>query len=217
MEKKEVVYIEYEHGRVAKCNLRGKQLEPGGSERPRYEFILRHTLEGASVLDVGCNYGAVLTQLWQDRGTHGVGVDLDPDFIKLARNRRQGVGGEPFPVQYHIMPGENVGKRWLDAFDVAVLGEVIEHVPDPDLLLHSIWLALRPGGVLLLTTPNPKGFLARMVETNPEQHVRLLSRKDLRRLALRAGFVVEEIVDIAHTAQNDPAAYLGAVLRKPTE
>lgn len=218
-----IVYIEYEQGRVAKCNLRGKQLEPGGSERARYEFFRDRTPAGSRVLDVGCNYGTLLVLLLQDKGiaagskAPSVGVDVDPEFVSLAKKRRMGANGPLLPLAFYTMPGEAAGEEWPEAFDVITLGEVIEHVPDPEALLASLWRALKPGGLLLLSTPNPRGFLAKMAKTNPEQHVRLVTRADLRDWAKETGYVVEEIVDLPHkdAVREDPKAHLGAALRKP--
>lgn len=39
------------------------------------------------------------------------------------------------------------------AFDAAVLGEILEHVPDPDVVLKEAWRVVKPGGVVVASTP----------------------------------------------------------------
>uniref|UniRef100_E6Q525 Methyltransferase type 11 domain-containing protein n=1 Tax=mine drainage metagenome TaxID=410659 RepID=E6Q525_9ZZZZ len=48
-------------------------------------------------------------------------------------------------------------------FDVAIFGEVIEHLVDPDAALQEISRVLRPGGYLVLTTPNLACWFNRIV------------------------------------------------------
>lgn len=48
-------------------------------------------------------------------------------------------------------------------FDVVVFGEVIEHVPDPDFVLDEIWRTLKPGGRLIVTTPNLASWANRIL------------------------------------------------------
>ena len=68
-----------------------------------------------------------------------------------------------------------------DAFDVVVAGEVLEHVPHPDLMLAEIRRVLTPAGRLLLSTPNIVGWANRVLvplgiqplftETSSEVHL----------------------------------------------
>ena len=46
-------------------------------------------------------------------------------------------------------------ETFKEQFDVAVLCEVFEHLPHPFLALHKIYACLKPGGVMLITYPNP--------------------------------------------------------------
>jgi SAM-dependent methyltransferase len=80
-----------------------------------------------------------------------------------------------------------------EAFDVATALEVVEHVPDPHAMLNAIRAALRPGGVLYLTTPNAGGLSARLLGTRwsvvaPPEHLQLFSAAGLRALCSATGF-----------------------------
>lgn len=115
----------------------------------RYEQFLGWLDPGTSrVLDVGCGTGrggAVLRSALPEIELHG--VELLPD-----RSGRipAGVYDEIHSVMIQDLEHEGV-------FDAIVAGEVIEHVPYRALsdFVEALLSLLRPGGRLLITTPNP--------------------------------------------------------------
>jgi 2-polyprenyl-3-methyl-5-hydroxy-6-metoxy-1,4-benzoquinol methylase len=121
------------------------KLLPGGTDR---------------VLDVGCNVGrggAALKTAAPGVRLHG--LDLLPERV----------------AQIPLGLYEDVSIGLLDAcvpppggFDAVLMGEVIEHVPWAafDGLLSDVLRVLRPGGVVLMTTPNPHWILLRRVSGN---------------------------------------------------
>jgi 2-polyprenyl-3-methyl-5-hydroxy-6-metoxy-1,4-benzoquinol methylase len=97
----------------------------------------------ARICDLGCGTG----WLSQDLMKFGdvTGVDLSPDGIEVAKQRRR---GPHFEVQDILI--------WRPAaqFDLVVSSEVLEHVPDHRAYVNTIEAILKPGGYLILTTPN---------------------------------------------------------------
>ena len=75
---------------------------------------------------------------------------------------------------------------WRERWDVAFLLDVLEHIPADGDVLQQIWLALKPGGSLLVTTPALPFFWSHNDEM--AHHVRRYSRGDFARLAASAGF-----------------------------
>jgi SAM-dependent methyltransferase len=85
-------------------------------------------------------------------------------------------------------------------FDVVVAGELIEHVLDTEKLVSEIFRTLKPGGEIVLSTPNTsfwRNFLQLLLKQNPfwvdwkngqEGHVRYFSPVTLRTLLEDAGF-----------------------------
>jgi SAM-dependent methyltransferase len=102
---------------------------------------------GADVLDVGCNTGYG-TLRFLDVARRVVGVDVSPAAIDLARARA--VAGRP-----EFLAVDGLGLPFPDgSFDLVISFQVLEHVADPLPYLREIWRVARPGGSVILTTPN---------------------------------------------------------------
>ena len=109
-----------------------------GEHRSRYRFAAQW-VAGKRVLDVACGAGFGLEML-RAAGACAIGVDLD--FAPLRGSRRQ-------------VQADAARLPLADAsMDVIVSFETIEHVPDARALVHELRRVLRPGGVLVLSTPN---------------------------------------------------------------
>jgi len=102
----------------------------------------------AKILDVGCGYGKIVFALRHEGFTAVTGFDASPEQVEAAR--ALGIGG--------IECAE--AKDWLEArsgsYDAIVLFDVIEHIPKAEVvpLLAQCRSALKPGGRLVLQTPN---------------------------------------------------------------
>ena len=57
---------------------------------------------------------------------------------------------------------EGVSGPWKEPFDVIVAGDVVEHLPRPEVLLGSLRGLLKPDGVLLLSLPNVANVTVRL-------------------------------------------------------
>jgi SAM-dependent methyltransferase len=99
------------------------------------------------VLDVGCGDGG-FTELVARRlpGHHVAGLDWAWTGVHQARAR--GVGAVRATIEGDGLPIRSA------SVDVVVFNEVIEHLVDTDAAILEIYRVLRPGGTLLLSTPN---------------------------------------------------------------
>lgn len=99
---------------------------------------------GARMLDVGSGQFAILAK--HLLGAMADVADLDTRHTDVLS--QNGVGFHPIDLSREIiLPDER--------YDMVVLAEVIEHVPSPPYVVFSnLRDALRPGGTLLVTTPN---------------------------------------------------------------
>lgn len=88
-----------------------------------------------------------------------------------------------------------------ESFDTLVAGELIEHLEQPIKFLHDCYEALRPGGRLVLSTPNPYyppyiilNWLLIRKYFFSDDHLFAFTPRLLERLCKRAGFEVEGIL-----------------------
>jgi SAM-dependent methyltransferase len=102
-------------------------------------------LKNKEILEVGCGLGYT-TFAFRKAGYNVVGMDISEEAVSNARMA--------YGDYYVAGDVTNPGKGWLEKFDVIFLSEVIEHIPDPVEFFRSCLTLLRPGGVILSTTPD---------------------------------------------------------------
>lgn len=126
-------------------------------------------LEKCHVLDIGCGEGA-FTQRLSDRGCTVDVCDLDIEQIRV-----QGVN------KIRIDLNEpDFEKKIQGRYDAVTALEIIEHIENPWKLLRDASAVLKPGGILVLSTPNIASFPSRL------------------RFFLRGTFVAFERGDLKH-------------------
>jgi len=105
-------------------------------------------LAGRRALDVGCGAGLLCEPLAR-LGAAVTGIDAAAENIAAAQGHaeRQGLA-----IDYRATGIESLGEP--GAFDLVTSMEVIEHVTDPALFLRGLAGALKPGGLMILSTPN---------------------------------------------------------------
>lgn len=123
-----------------------------GAERARRQLrMIEPTLDAARrplrILDIGCGDGAATAALARRARGHTV-IGADWSLQALERARLRGLPVVRATVDGHGLPFA------ADSLDIVVLSEVIEHLVDTDAALDEINRVLRPGGSLLLSTPN---------------------------------------------------------------
>jgi SAM-dependent methyltransferase len=151
-----------------------RSAEPAQSQRAFYEQIelvhefepertevqldvLRSTgVRARRVLDLGCGEGR---QVHGVRAVLGdpvvVGLDLSVGYLGRAR----AAGAVPIAAAIDEQP-----LPFRDgSFDVVVFSEVIEHLVDTDGVLDEILRVLRPGGTLVISTPNLGAWFNRLL------------------------------------------------------
>lgn len=126
----------------------------------------------------------------------------------------------------------SVDPKTLEPFDAVLAGEVLEHVAHPDRFMQSIAHLVKPGGYLILTTPNGGYFLNRLprfsdhpdpsvfeqaqFKPDSDGHIFLLHEDELRSLSQKAGLTVEKLVLFGNplTQGHVKTSYLLALLPK---
>jgi ubiquinone/menaquinone biosynthesis C-methylase UbiE len=119
------------------------------AHRARYERANAAIAPDARVLDAGCGVGYGAALLAHD-GRQVVGVDASPEAVDAAEQRNA-------DGRLHFLVADAAQLPFDDAsFEAVTCFEVIEHVPDPDVLLSELARVLVPGGLLCLSTPNAR-------------------------------------------------------------
>jgi SAM-dependent methyltransferase len=101
------------------------------------------------VLDVGSGYGGTARQLARTC-RQVVGIELSAERVADARNLAASAGLSN--VQFRCQSVYDLEE--IDAYDLAVMDNVLEHLPDQRAALAAVSGALRPGGLLYLLVPN---------------------------------------------------------------
>jgi 2-polyprenyl-6-hydroxyphenyl methylase/3-demethylubiquinone-9 3-methyltransferase len=104
-------------------------------------------LAGKSALDVGCGAGLLCEPLAR-LGAAVTGVDAAAENIEAAAVHAAGSG---LGIDYRC---GDVGALGLAGFDLVTSMEVIEHVADKMAFLSALTAALKPDGLMILSTPN---------------------------------------------------------------
>jgi 2-polyprenyl-3-methyl-5-hydroxy-6-metoxy-1,4-benzoquinol methylase len=105
------------------------------------EYLKREDLE---ICDLGCGSGWLSNELCKFGAT--TGVDLSESGVELARQRWPAVSEFHAADVTQWRPGRQ--------FDLVVSSEVFEHIDDKRAFVDTVHTILKPGGYLLLTTPN---------------------------------------------------------------
>jgi len=164
----------------------------GSSSDPIYQMIARaisgHDVAGGVVLDVGCGCGNLLGFVG-DRFERYIGVDV--------------IRYEGFPTEAEFIPLDlDAGKAPLpdDFADVVCSVETIEHLENPRAFMRELVRLVKPGGWVIVTTPNQLSLLSKLTLVLKNQfnafqeapglypaHITALLEIDLIRIATECG------------------------------
>lgn len=164
----------------------GLGLLSGYLARTRYGRVA--PLIVGDVLDIGCQHG-LLKEQFADRIDSYVGIDIDEDAVRIARERHP-------ECEFHRLDLDEEDLPFDARFDTIVMIAVIEHVFNLKRLAKGIARSLRPGGRLLLTTPTPFGNdvvhrigsrLGLFSRVAADDHIVIFNRKRLDIFATEVG------------------------------
>ena len=152
-----------------------------GEHRARYRFVLR-LVGGQRVLDVASGAGFGL-QMLRQAGASAVGFDYDAEALREVRTV------EPAAP---LVNGDATRMPLADGWaDVVVSFETLEHVPDAAAMVRELRRILKPGGSLVLSTPN-RSFGPPERHTDNPFHIQEFTAAELRAL-LRSEFASVEL------------------------
>jgi 2-polyprenyl-6-hydroxyphenyl methylase/3-demethylubiquinone-9 3-methyltransferase len=186
----------------------------GALERPGYRLaysarrdatfrlIAEAAPPGARILDVAAaqgNFSLALAEMGYDVTWNDLRAELE-EYVRLKHERGR----------LTFAPGNVFDLHFPELFDCVLITEIIEHVAHPDEFLRKIANLVRPGGAIVMTTPNGGYFMNRLpsfsdcedpsqfencqFQPNGDGHIFLLWEHEIRSLADAAGLVTDKII-----------------------
>jgi 2-polyprenyl-6-hydroxyphenyl methylase/3-demethylubiquinone-9 3-methyltransferase len=170
--------------------------------------LLTDVLEpGARILDIAAgqgNFSLALAELGFDVTWNDLRADL-ADYVRLKYERGQ----------LRFAPGNALELQCPSLFDAVLITEIIEHVAHPDDLLAKAATLVRPGGYVVMTTPNGEYFKSSLpkfsdcadpavyesvqFKPNSDGHIFLLHADEIEPLAQRAGLSVDRLLHFTNS------------------
>lgn len=145
------------------------------SPTKRFEKTLEFVKDGDKFLDIGCGVG-VMTKLIKNTYPNCEVWGVDISDVAIAENAKE---RPDITYMQHYIGGTRLPK---DAyFDVVFAGEVVEHLDDPLDVFKDAYRALKPGGMLIVTTPREEAI------KSPE-HTWFFTENDIDKLYTDTGF-----------------------------
>jgi SAM-dependent methyltransferase len=163
--------------------------------RERQKAYVERFRDSGDIVDIGCGRGEFL-ELLRDAGVAALGIDIDP--VSVAH-----CAGKSLEAQ------RADAVQYLDSLDNDSLGgifsaQVIEHMAARDVieLVRLSMLKLRPGGLLILETPNPNTLLVFASFHLDFSHIRPYHPEAVKWLLQSFGF---EDVTLEFSSPADPS------------
>lgn len=174
------------YGDAADAEYVDEEFGQRATARRVLDRLERHVSPGR-LLDLGCWVGFLMAEA-QLRGWRPIGVEPSQWASGYAREQ----------LGLEVLNDDLLSAELPAAsFDAVVLGDVIEHLPDPSVGLQRIQELLAPGGALVLMLPDAGSRLARVMGKRwwsvLPTHVQYFTRGSLTRLLQRNGWRVVEV------------------------
>jgi 2-polyprenyl-3-methyl-5-hydroxy-6-metoxy-1,4-benzoquinol methylase len=143
-------------------------------------FIIKNLPEEANILEIGCGEGILLNEL-KKKGFSVTGVE--PSKTAVIRSKKRNL---------NIIMGSFPGVKINESFDLVVLSQVLEHIPNLPTFICEIKKKI-PSGYLLLTQTNFKGLFPSILKAQwygwvPEQHFWHFTLEGLTKYLGKFGF-----------------------------
>ncbi len=177
---------------------------------PRQELVqlIQETTEmPLRILDVGCGCGALMARV---KGLYPKsevwGIELVPEIAEIASHMGKILCGD---VEKMELPWKK------EYFDYVIMGDVLEHLMDPEIVLKRLQKYLKQGGHIIVSMPNIKHYsvilpLLKWDRFSYEDagildrtHVKLYTGTEIRKLILRCGYEIETMSAIGTERPNE--------------
>ncbi len=158
--------------------------------RELIKILKPHLNKINSVLDIGSGVGTIDFYL-ASKGKKVTGIEISTNAVEIAK-----ANAKVFKLDKKInyIAAEFPSKVPQNNYDLVLFSEVIEHLENDTKALKDIWKVLKPGGLLIITTPSKNAPLYRLgLLDNFERevgHLRRYTQEGLKELVENNGFQI---------------------------
>jgi 2-polyprenyl-3-methyl-5-hydroxy-6-metoxy-1,4-benzoquinol methylase len=181
------------------------------------KFILEKIPNHARILDVGCGTGKLGKLLKLRASCYLTGIEIDREAADIAKEAYDKL----VIMNLEDLVNEKCPLEGMDQYDFVVLGDILEHVTNPDNLLRCFRNSLKADGFLIASIPNVANWMIRigLLFGNfdysggilDQSHLRFYTYKTAKELLVRNGLKIVAVVNNNHTA---PIRFLGKIWKR---
>src|SRR6185437_2365724 len=177
-------------------------------------FILNQIdLKGKDVIDVGCG-GGILSESLAMAGANVTGIDLAPGLIETAKLH---LHESHLQINYECIDIIDKAAQFAGKFDVVTCMELLEHVPDPKIIIQNCAKLLKPGGMAFFSTLNRtlKGYtlgvlaaeyILKLVPKGTHNYQQFIKPSELRAMLEQYGLNMSDIKGLDYNPFNHNAS-----------
>jgi 2-polyprenyl-6-hydroxyphenyl methylase/3-demethylubiquinone-9 3-methyltransferase len=162
-------------------------------------------LAGKNVLDVGCG-GGLLAEGMAALQANVTGIDLADKSLQVAKLHLLESGRQ---VNYRKIAVEALAEEQPEQFDIVTCLEMLEHVPDPQSIIHACTKLAKPGGWVFFSTlnRNPKSYLMailgaeyllKMLPAGTHDYAKFIRPAELAQFCRNAGLDLSDITGMSY-------------------
>ncbi len=155
------------------------------TDRKVFTMMIRKANKYANpgkMLDLGCNIGTFM-DVAAVGGWTVSGIEINKSAADLCSKKHD-------DVECGYIEKKTYKK---DSFDAVNMGDVIEHLQDPDSMLKLVNKILKPEGILIISTPDISKWAARRFQVKPGEHLFYFNKRTMKAMLEKNDFEVLEI------------------------
>ncbi len=170
----------------------------------RTEFINLHSpVKGLKLLDVGCG-GGLISEAMSAFGANVTGIDMGEAPLSVAKLHLLESGES---VEYLKITAEELAEQRPERYDVVTCLEMLEHVPNPSLVVDACAKMVKPGGDVYFSTINRNAkawlfaivgaeYILNLLPRGTHEYEKLIKPSELSDYARAAGLELQSMIGL---------------------